>query len=739
MFQSMTARWVIVLATAGSLSLAACGSSSGDGDGSQQTENAGTVGLDLQIGGGISLDSERYVIVGPNGFSKTGTIDVSAATKSSATIGGLPAGTGYTITLSGTSTDGSTTCSGSAAFAVTAHATATVTVNLQCHQGSTTGSVLVQGTLNVCPVIDELSASPSAVFLGSSLGLSARAHDTDSAPSALAMSWSATSGVLGNTSGASPSFLCTAPGPATITLSVTDGDTACAETQSVVVNCSVDASATFYTTKTPYRPRQDMASYEAPPAGFSTVFTELVARHGSRGLSSVKYDAAALNMWKKASDDGALTPRGQSLGADISKLMKANALLGFGVSGIGTPGYGNLTKVGIGEQQQLAARLLQRLPAYFAGVAASAGNASPRSLVYVSSGVDRAVDSAGFFTQSLATNNPVVGSLLTPAPALTGYPSNAPVAQPVGTNHFLLYFHKLAAKTDLVTSASDPFFQTYQDSLAFQAYASDTDMLAKVQSALANPAAVSAARAVLEGLFSKEFVDKIDNKTYSFSNTGSYAFTSDDGLYSATVSGDGKTKVTTLTDAASMLYNLYVIAPAMKNEVDVDFTRYIAPEQARALAYQQDVQDFYQMGPGIQEANPVTYKMAQLLEDDFFNEIDAIQNGNLAHAAKLRFTHAEIIVPFASLLGLKGVFAPVPKASTYSYDSNPWRGELVSPMAANFQWDVARDASGKLLVKMLYNERETDFKVACDGARFADGSHYYAYDKLKACYGHTAP
>ncbi|MET0790715.1 MAG: histidine-type phosphatase [Polyangiaceae bacterium] len=508
--------------------------------------------------------------------------------------------------------------------------------------------------------------------------------------------------------------------------------------QSVVVNCSSDASATFYTTKTPYRPRQDMATYEAPPSGFSPVYTELVARHGSRGLSSVKYDSAALNMWKKASDEGALTALGQSLGADIGKLMKANALLGFGVTGITTPGYGNLTKVGIGEQQQLAARLLQRLPAYFANVAATAGSAAPRSLVWVSSGVDRAVDSAGFFTQSLASNNPVVGSLLSQTPALVAYPANAPVAQPAGTNHFLLYSHKLAAKTDLVTSTSDPYYQTYQDSLAYQAYASDPEMTAKVSSALANPAAVSAARAVLEGLFSKAFVDKIDDKTYSFTNTGSYSFTSDDGLYTATVTGDGKTAVKSLADAASMLYNLYVIAPAMKNEVDVDFTRYLAPAQARALAYQQDVQDFYQMGPGIQEANPVTFKMVQALEDDFFNEVDAIARGDLSHAAKLRFTHAEIIVPFASLLGLKGVFSPVPKASTYGYDTNPWRGELVSPMAANVQWDVVRDASGKLLVKMLYNERETDFKAACDDARFAAGSHFYAYEKLKACYGHTA-
>jgi phage-related tail fiber protein len=85
------------------------------------------------------------------------------------------------------------------------------------------------------------------------------------------------------------------------------------------------------------------------------------------------------------------------------------------------------------------------------------------------------------------------------------------------------------------------------------------------------------------------------------------------------------------------------------------------------------------------------------------------------------------------------VLQQVPLASTYNYADNPWRGEYVSPMAANMQWDVVRSADGRLLVKMLYNEKETDFKAACDGARYAAGSHYYDYQGLKACYGHTTP
>jgi hypothetical protein len=52
------------------------------------------------------------------------------------------------------------------------------------------------------------------------------------------------------------------------------------------------------------------------------------------------------------------------------------------------------------------------------------------------------------------------------------------------------------------------------------------------------------------------------------------------------------------------------------------------------------------------------------------------------------------------------------------------------------QWDVYRNGS-RLIVKMLYNERETDFQAACDGAKIAPGSHFYDYAALKQCYGYS--
>ncbi|MDM0055973.1 histidine-type phosphatase [Variovorax fucosicus] len=495
----------------------------------------------------------------------------------------------------------------------------------------------------------------------------------------------------------------------------------------------------YYQTKAPYRPQQDVSTYEAAPAGFSPVYTEVVARHGSRGLSGLKYDLAVYNMWKKAQDDGALTPLGEKLGPDVLKIMKANFLLGYGVAGISTPGYGNETQVGINEHTQLAARLVQRLPAYWKQIGDSAGTA-PRQIVTVTSGVDRAVDSGNFFVQSLKAVQPALAPLLTYPPAPAPYPDNGTaVSQPAGTNRFLLYFHKLVKATDLVTNPADPLYNTYQASLAYQDYKSnDADLLAKQSGLTVTPEAAAAGRVLLERLFAKSFVDKIANGTYSFANSGSFSYTSDDGKFAPSLSGDGKTSIKSIGDAGSLLYELYVIAPAMRSEAGVDFTAYMPAAQAKFFAALNDGSDFYDKGPGMTEKGDITSRMAQILVDDMFNEVDAIARGDRSHAAKLRFTHAEIMMPFAVRMGLKGVDQSVPKATGFSYDSNAWRGQYVSPMAANMQWDVFAGAGGKLLVRMLYNEKETDFKAACDAAKAAGTAHYYDYTALKACYGHVA-
>ena len=97
-------------------------------------------------------------------------------------IGGLPAGAGYSISIAATTTDGTTTCSGSASFAVIAHTTTAVTVHLTCHEQPRTGTAIVNGTVNVCPTLTALSANPGEVIVGEPVALSASAVDSGRGP-----------------------------------------------------------------------------------------------------------------------------------------------------------------------------------------------------------------------------------------------------------------------------------------------------------------------------------------------------------------------------------------------------------------------------------------------------------------------------------------------------------------------------------------------------------------------------
>lgn len=493
---------------------------------------------------------------------------------------------------------------------------------------------------------------------------------------------------------------------------------------------------TYYQTKTPYRAQQDLATYEPPPPGFAVVHTQLVARHGSRGLAGFKSDLVVYDMWQRAQAEGVLTELGERFGPDVLKIIRANFLLGYGVPGITKPGYGNETATGIEEHTLLAVRMHARLTGLFRAVGAA--DAAPRSVVVVSSGVDRAADSAGYFTASLLARDPLLAPRIVHPPAPAGYPAGHPKPQPDGTNRFLLYFHNLVPQTDLVIDSADPYYRTYEASQAYQAWFSDPDLLAREREIADDPAAQAHGRAALERLFTKAFVDRIARGELAFANTGTMSFTSDDGKFTHTLTGDGKATIASPGDAGAYLYDLYSVAPAMTHEAGVDFTPYLPPAQAAYFAYVKDAYDFYDKGPSIAGKGEVTYRMAQVLEDDFFAEVDAIARGDLAHAAKLRFTHAEVMIPFAAKMELPRVFQPVPLSGRYTYETNVWRGEYVSPMATNMQWDVFRDAAGTLLVRMLYNERETDFKAACDGAKIAPGSHYYEYTALRACYGRAA-
>ena len=234
----------LALAFCGYASFAGCNGSGGTSPATVSQDATGTVSFALQVGGAV-IQTASYTITGPNGYTKTGTINLASSTTLSTTIAGIPAGSGYQIAITALSVDGGTSCGGSASFDVMAGKTRAVTVPLACHEPGKTGSVLVNGTLNICPTVDGLGANPAEVVVGGSIALSAAAHDSDAGPAALTYAWTTTAGTLSSATAPNPTLSCDAPGMATVSVTVSDGDPAasCAGTATVQVSCTTAAKA----------------------------------------------------------------------------------------------------------------------------------------------------------------------------------------------------------------------------------------------------------------------------------------------------------------------------------------------------------------------------------------------------------------------------------------------------------------------------------------------------------------
>ncbi len=227
--------WALGVASAAS----ACSSDNDSGAPPSSEEAAGSLGLTLQTSQGAQIDAFQYSITGPAAFLRQGSVDVRGSSRLSALIGAIPVGSGYQISLTAAARDGSFTCGGSSIFDITPRGTTAVTVKLQCREQPKKGSVLVSGEINQCPLVDGISASPQSVVVGQQLALSADAHDTDAAPSALTYAWTSSSGSLSSATVKAPIFTCTAAGDVLLTLTVSDGD--CDDTLTAVVGCTTQS------------------------------------------------------------------------------------------------------------------------------------------------------------------------------------------------------------------------------------------------------------------------------------------------------------------------------------------------------------------------------------------------------------------------------------------------------------------------------------------------------------------
>ncbi len=204
--------------------------------------DTGTIGLALALPGGDQINSVTYTLTNSSNVAITlptapnpGTVATNNSQSIEFQLGGVPAGTGYTIALSATTLAGAT-CRGSATgVTITARASTNVTIQLLCSSpGGDGGNLFVTGSTSYCGTWTALSSGSngSEVLVGQTMTLTVTA--TGDAPSSLGYTWSQSSegGAIGTfglnqSEGAGPSdtntFTCTAPGTATITVVVDDG------------------------------------------------------------------------------------------------------------------------------------------------------------------------------------------------------------------------------------------------------------------------------------------------------------------------------------------------------------------------------------------------------------------------------------------------------------------------------------------------------------------------------------
>lgn len=428
-----------------------------------------------------------------------------------------------------------------------------------------------------------------------------------------------------------------------------------------------------YGTKSVYSARQDPQTYEAAPEGYTAVYTEMVARHGSRALSSRKYDDLSMQVWQLAEAENALTELGKSLGPELQRMMAVNDTLG----------YGNLSELGIKEHQNLAERVVARQ----AGMWDSAV-INKQHVLFEHSKKDRAIDSAKNFADSFKS----------------ALPDLAPLVEEATANKAHLYFHKAEINQD------------YQDYIE-----SDPELREKISALMQLPRSKAVAKTILERIYSSAFVERLAKGEFVLENTD------EEG-------NKGGTFIRNEVDAALMLFNLYLISPGLHYEAGSEpwkFDRFITEQESVWLSYVMDGEDFYEKGPSFNDTE-ITYHMASVLVDDFFNEVEKVANGDHSDIAKFRFAHAETIIPFAAELKLEGSTLGVARDTLYSQSDNPWRGSWVAPYSANIQWDVYRDSAHGTLVTMYYNEKQIKFMADC--VPYEKSDYYYQLDELKRCY-----
>ena len=145
-------------------------------------------------------------------------------------------------------------------------------------------------------------------------------------------------------------------------------------------------------------------------------------------------------------------------------------------------------------------------------------------------------------------------------------------------------------------------------------------------------------------------------------------------------------------------------------------------EELTAEAQQRDARLYYVFGISKERGDYEASIAKPLIEDFIAKADDAVKEGS-TRAADLRFGHDVGLLPLIGTINIKGM------EERWSFDEikSHWTGFEMIPMGSNIQIVFYRNSRNDVIVKILYNDRETSIPAltAMDGP-------FYRWDDLRS-------
>ena len=169
--------------------------------------------------------------------------------------------------------------------------------------------------------------------------------------------------------------------------------------------------------------------------------------------------------------------------------------------------------------------------------------------------------------------------------------------------------------------------------------------------------------------------------------------------------------------------DLYCVASVMQDVdyLDCSFYDLFTPDELYAFYAVRNYQMYLEEGPSAEFGHRALSDAVPLLRNFVAEADEAIATGALS--ASLRYGHDVNVIPLVGLMGIEGCDT---RDSDYRKVDQAWSCWRVTPMATNIQLVFfRRPDGGDVLVKFLFNERESRIRLESDLAP------YYRWDDVK--------